>query len=149
MSEARALVHRSANHGMANPYVTVRLVPGSCNHQPESPKFRTATQSRTLFPLYDETFDLSLPPAFSPSSAYILLTVKDRGPLSDKMFLGEAVLPVADISQCDPDCRMEDLQQLQLALTRPGTSVLDIVTALETRRWDTDILTRWQDLRLN
>lgn len=56
LHEASLHFHNSANHGLCNPYVSLRLVPGQ--KFPDCPKHRTRTQQRTLFPLFDETFDL-------------------------------------------------------------------------------------------
>ncbi len=52
-----ASLHLQA-HGptSADPYVVLRLVPQT--KFPGWPKFRTRVQRRTLFPLFDETFDL-------------------------------------------------------------------------------------------
>ena len=133
MSEARQLAHRTANNGMCSPYVTVKLVPGP-EGQPEFAKVSTKTQHRTLFPLFDETFDMVVPDTVNTNQCFLLFSVKDRGPLGDKLLLGEALVPLEEVSQCDQDCVLEDLEQIQLPLTRPGAKTIDILTAIETRR---------------
>ena len=79
--------------------------------------------------------ELPLPdPATGSGRRFLLLSVKDRGPLGDKLLLGEAVVALSEITRCDLNCGLEDLQQVQLALTTPGHTVLDILTAIETRK---------------
>ena len=99
MEEVRVRAHMSANNGMCSPYVTVKLVPGPAGAVTAS-KVRTGSRSRTLFPIFDETFDLILPEGVCRSQVYLLLSVKDLGPLGDRILLGEAVLPVDQIKRC-------------------------------------------------
>ena len=96
VSDVRARAHRTANQGMCSPYVTVKLVPGPSGAVALA-KVRTATRSRTLFPLFDETFDLVVPESCGRDRTFLLFAVKDRGPLGDKILLGEAVLPLENI----------------------------------------------------
>ncbi len=56
LHEATVQLHAASNAGMCDPYVSVRLVPEQ--RFPYVTKFRTRPQRRTLFPLFDETFDL-------------------------------------------------------------------------------------------
>ena len=133
LTEARQLAHHTANHGMCSPYVTVKLVPGT-DRQPQFSKVSTKCQPRTLFPLFDETFEMLVPETISTDNSFLLFSVKDRGPLGDRLLLGEALVPLSDISQCDQDCVLTDLDQIQLPLTRPGVNVVDILTVIETRR---------------
>ena len=133
VSEARQLVHRTASHGMCSPYVTVRLVPGISGASHIN-KVTTSCQPRTLFPLFDETFDLTVPESISKEKTFLLFSVKDRGPLGDRMLLGEALVPLSEVERCNQNCSLEELQQVQLGLTSPGLSVLDILTAIETRK---------------
>ena len=49
-------IHTANTQGQADPYICLRLVPASKFN--DTPKHRTQTQRRTLFPLFDETFDL-------------------------------------------------------------------------------------------
>ncbi len=53
--------------------------------------------------------------------AYLLLTVKDRGFLRSKLFLGEALIPMSEIPLSDENTELDDLPQLQLPLTKPLT----------------------------
>ena len=56
LHEASIHFHQSTHAGQVDPYVTLRVVPEAAF--PHCPKFRTRAQRRTLFPLFDETFDL-------------------------------------------------------------------------------------------
>ena len=56
LHEASIQLHTASSAGQCDPYVSVRLVPQQ--RFPFSPKFKTRPQRRTLFPLFDETFDL-------------------------------------------------------------------------------------------
>ena len=49
-------IHTANTQGQSDPYISLRIVPSS--KFPDTPKHRTRTQRRTLFPLFDETFDL-------------------------------------------------------------------------------------------
>ena len=118
---------------MCSPYVTVKRISGSSGGS-HLAKVTTRCQPRTLFPLFDETFDLVLPDSVSLEKSFLLFSVKDRGPLGDKLLLGEAVVALTEVTRCDQNCGLEDLQQVQLGLTTPGHTVLDILTAIETRK---------------
>ena len=78
-----------------------------------------------------------LPETINTDNNFLLFSVKDRGPLGDRLLLGEALVPLSDISQCDQDCVLTDLDQIRLPLTRPGVNVVDILTVIETRRYAT------------
>ena len=57
LHEASIQFHTTTLHaGQCDPYISLRLVP-TCNF-PHCPKQKTKTKRRTLFPLFDETFDL-------------------------------------------------------------------------------------------
>ena len=127
------MAHRTANHGMCCPYVSVKLVPGHSG-QSHHVKVNTRCQTRTLFPLFDEIFDVVLPDDINVENSFLLFSVKDRGPLGDKLLLGEAIVPLHEVSRCDQNCSLKDLAQIQLPLTKPGPNIIDILTAIETRK---------------
>ena len=133
VSEARQLAHRTASQGMCSPYVTVKLISGSSGGSHLS-KVTTRCQPRTLFPLFDETFDLVLPQSVSLDTSFLLFSVKDRGPLGDKILLGEALVSLSEIKKCDQGCHLQDMAQIHLPLSLPSTKIIDILTALNTRR---------------
>ena len=51
LQEARIRAHLSSNNGMATPYVTVKLVPGSAG-SPVYSKVKTTTQQRKIENLF-------------------------------------------------------------------------------------------------
>merc|ERR1712240_625542 len=74
--------------GQCDPYISLRLVPTT--NFPHCPKQKTKTKRRTLFPLFDETFDFVVQydkPKFEES--YLLITVKDNSIVGGGVFLGE------------------------------------------------------------
>jgi len=135
LQEARIRAHLSSNNGMSSPYVTVKLVPGPSGC-PTYSKVKTAIQTRTLFPIFDETFDLILPEGVNRDKLYLLLSVKDLGPLGDRILLGEAIIPVSEIKNCGSNTDFELSDQVELPLSFPGPSLLYIITALQTRGCD-------------
>ena len=136
VSEARQSAHRRANHGMCCPYVTVKLVPGKPGSGSDCrAKFKTNAQPRTLFPIFDETFDIQLPKKIAQDKTFLLFSVKDRGPFGDKILLGEALVCLSELRRCDQGCHMQDMAQIHLPLSLPSTKIIDILTALNTRRY--------------
>merc|ERR1719481_460116 len=56
LHEASIQFHTTTLHaGQCDPYISLRLVPTT--NFPHCPKQKTKTKRRTLFPLFDETFD--------------------------------------------------------------------------------------------
>lgn len=98
------------------------------------PQVRTRCQARTLFPLFDETFDVVVPRELRPEASFLVFAVKDRGPLGDKLLLGEALVPLGEVRRCDQDCELGAMAQIQLPLSKPGPKIVDILTAIETRK---------------
>lgn len=49
--------------------------------------------------MFDETFDLILPEFVKREKLYLLISVKDLGPLGDRILLGEAIIPVSEIKK--------------------------------------------------
>ena len=54
------------------------------------------------------------------ANAYLLITVKDNSLVGGGIFLGEALLPLKDISVSNIDQNLRDLPQIQLPLTKPA-----------------------------
>ena len=54
--EAQLSIHAANTQGQSDPYISLKIVPAT--KFPDSQKHRTRTQRRTLFPLFDEIFDL-------------------------------------------------------------------------------------------
>eukprot|EP00095_Tigriopus_kingsejongensis_P000958 maker-scaffold83_size396513-snap-gene-0.15 protein:Tk00958 transcript:maker-scaffold83_size396513-snap-gene-0.15-mRNA-1 annotation:"conserved hypothetical protein" len=131
---AHVMMHKNfGSSRQCNPYVTIKLVPTRAQ-QSERLKARTKVQERTLFPLFDETFDLVVPPEIDVPTTFLHLTVKDRGVMGEGIFLGEAYLPLQRIQQSNLDISLPDLGQIQLPLTRPPrANHEELLFAIQTR----------------
>merc|ERR1739846_209191 len=119
LHEASVHFHTTTNAGQCDPYVSIRMVPAIRFH--ECPKQKTRTQRRTLFPLFDETFDFVI--KHEPHrlhDSYILMTVKDNSFIGGGIFLGEALLKLEDIPLSQIDQNLSELPQIQLPLTKPS-----------------------------
>ncbi|TRY76437.1 hypothetical protein TCAL_00056 [Tigriopus californicus] len=120
LHEASIQFHAQTHAGQCDPYVSVKIVPeGKFSF---APKFKTKVQRRTLFPLFDETFDFVLGPNQSNRfhDAFIQLTIKDRGILpGNDFFIGETLVPFSDIQRTGLNQKLSDLPQIQLPLTKP------------------------------
>lgn len=128
-------IHTANTQGQADPYICLRLVPNS--RFSDTPKHRTQTQRRTLFPLFDETFDFFVSGAQKRrENAYLQILVKDRGLMGQGIFLGEAYLPLCEVEEENMDRPLQDLPQIQLPLTRPQDTESDLVLALDSRIYD-------------
>jgi len=135
INEAQVSIHTANTQGQSDPYVSIRLVPTS--KFTDTPKHRTRTQRRTLFPLFDETFDFFVSGAHRRlDSAYLQICVKDRGIMGQGIFLGEAYLPLQEVEEENMDKPLRDLPQIQLPLTRPQDHESDLVFALDSRIYD-------------
>eukprot|EP00092_Neocalanus_flemingeri_P041502 GFUD01045197.1.p1 GENE.GFUD01045197.1~~GFUD01045197.1.p1 ORF type:complete len:1194 (+),score=262.01 GFUD01045197.1:849-4430(+) len=135
INEAQVSIHTANTQGQSDPYVSIRLVPTS--KFTDTPKHRTRTQRRTLFPLFDETFDFFVSGAHRRlDSAYLQICVKDRGIMGQGIFLGEAYLPLQEVEEENMDKPLRDLPQIQLPLTRPQDQESDLVFALDSRIYD-------------
>jgi len=135
INEAQVSLHTANTQGQSDPYISLRLVPGL--KFSDCPKHRTRTQRRTLFPLFDETFDFFVSNAQQRrSDSYLQISVKDRGIMGQGIFLGEAYLPLQEVEEENMDCPLRDLPQIQLPLTRPQDHESDLVLALDSRIYD-------------
>jgi len=132
VQDARVRAHLNSNNGMSSPYVTVKLVPGPAGAVAVT-KVKTTPRSRTLFPMFDETFDLVLPGEVPLESLFLLLSVKDLGPLGDRILLGEAIVPLTEVTRGEELEDLADFEQIQLPLSLPSSSQLYILTSLHTR----------------
>ncbi|XP_065080920.1 protein unc-13 homolog 4B isoform X5 [Ochlerotatus camptorhynchus] len=99
-------------------------------------KLRTATQSKTLFPLYDEKFVVTFnPEQRAVKDAIILFSVKDKDLFGmSNQYLAECYLSFNDIA--DISCESGKIEQKHLKLTRPRRLDTDCVRALEYRQGD-------------
>jgi len=129
------------SNGMCNPYVSIRLVPDIDGNRFQNRglrKVKTSVKHRTLFPLFDETFDMVLPEGTEVSKTYLHFSVKDQSPvLGEGLLLGEALLPLSQIVKEDGDVSLRDVSQIQLGLSRPNEKRhSDLLNAMSVRLTD-------------
>jgi len=137
VQERQVQMHTANTQGQADPYISIRLVP-DCRFS-DCPKLRTRCVRGTLFPLFDEKFDLVISSCVKRiQDAYLLITVKDRGLMGQGIFLGEALLSLQEIKAgCkNEQSELSKLPQLHLPLTRPQDQESDLVMALDSRIYD-------------
>lgn len=135
LHDAHIHFHTASNQGSCDPYVSLRVVPAS--RFTDCVKHRTRAQRRTLFPLFDDTFDFVIPSASRRlHDAYLQITVKDKGMMGNSLFLGEAFLPLEDIEQTSMDKPLRDLPQIQIPLSKPEDKESDIILALDSRVYE-------------
>jgi len=131
-------MHTANTQGQADPYISVRLVP-NCKFT-DCPKLRTRCVRGTLFPLFDEKFDLVISNSSKRmQDAYLLITVKDRGLMGQGIFLGEALVPLQEIkagASKSESGELTRLPQIHLPLTKPQDHESDLVMALDSRIYD-------------
>ncbi|KAI4490005.1 hypothetical protein M0804_004187 [Polistes exclamans] len=115
-------------------YVKIRLLPENKFIDNKTPK--THVQKETLFPLFDETFNIPLTEEQRAiEDAIVAFEVKDKDFLRTR-FMAEAFLAFREIPEMGPDKGMESMEQIHLKLTRPGNKRTDVIRALEHRKGD-------------
>ncbi|XP_043464815.1 protein unc-13 homolog 4B isoform X5 [Leptopilina heterotoma] len=122
------------SNGKCDPYVKLRLLPEEKFNEIKMPK--TRIHKETLFPLFDEHFNISLTTEHkSIEDAILVFEVKDKDFLRTK-FMAEAFLNFSEIPETGPDQHIETLEQIHLKLSRPITKSTEVVRALENRKGD-------------
>ncbi|XP_033214634.1 protein unc-13 homolog 4B isoform X2 [Belonocnema kinseyi] len=117
-----------------DPYVKVRLLPEEKFVDTKVPK--TQVHKETLFPLFDESFNVSLTTEQRAiKDAILVFEVKDKDLFRAK-FMAEAFLSFSEIPETGPDRHIESLEQIHLKLSRPITKNTDAIRALEHRKGD-------------
>lgn len=120
--------------GKCDPYVKVRLLPQEKFADVKASK--THVQKETLFPLFDETFNIPLTEEQrSIEDAIVVFEVKDKDFLRTR-FMAEAFLSFREIPEMGPDKGMDTLEQIHLTLSRPNNKSTDVIRALEHRKGD-------------
>ncbi|KAJ9577896.1 hypothetical protein L9F63_025242, partial [Diploptera punctata] len=120
-------------NGSCDPYVKVHLLPEERFTNITKP--RTKTHKKTQFPLFDETFTLHLTAEqVQMKDGLVMFTVKDQDFLGMNEFLGEAIVPFADVPKTDMTTGLEQLSQVHLKLTRPTNLGSEVYKALENRQ---------------
>ncbi|XP_066581872.1 protein unc-13 homolog 4B isoform X3 [Prorops nasuta] len=115
-------------------YVKIKLLPEEKFLDLKPPK--THVHKETLFPLFDEIFNIALTAEQrSIEDAILVFEVKDKDFLRTR-FMAEAFLPFSEIVETGPEQRIESLEQIHLKLSRPTNRTSDVIRALEHRKGD-------------
>ncbi|XP_020290678.1 protein unc-13 homolog 4B isoform X2 [Pseudomyrmex gracilis] len=127
-------LHCMDNNGKCDSYVKIRLLPEEKFADIKAPK--THVQKETLFPLFDETFNISLTPEQrAVEDAIVAFEIKDKDFLRSR-FMSEAFLPFSKIPTSGTNTDFAILDQVHLKLSRPTKTSTDVIRALEHRKGD-------------
>ncbi|XP_055698353.1 protein unc-13 homolog 4B isoform X3 [Phlebotomus papatasi] len=121
------------SNGSCDPFVRIHFLPEEKFAGIVKP--RTNAQSKTLFPLFDEKFVISLSPEQKANkNAIILFSVKDKDLFGmSNQYIAETYLSFGEIPEADGGGAIE---QIHLPLTRPYNLDTDCIRALEYRIGD-------------
>lgn len=118
--------------GACDPFVRIHFLPEDKFLGVAKPK--TNVQSKTLFPLFDEKFAITLNPEQRyKKDALILFSVKDRDLFGmSNQYVAECFLSFKEIE----DYMQEGNSQIHLKLTRPKNLDSEALRVLELRQGD-------------
>jgi len=123
------------SNGLSDPFVVIELVPRV--RYPTQPVARTKVVSKTLNPIFDETFDFHISPKIPPS-AMVHFVVMDHDFLRSNDFAGEAFLDLAEVPGFGTAGVSNTLRQFNLVLIHPQRSHQEAMAVLESRKDDKD-----------
>ncbi|CAG0924425.1 unnamed protein product, partial [Notodromas monacha] len=129
-------------HGRDTPcsYISIRIFGRWCDNEEslDLNKGKTPVQKVTKTPLYEHEINLKIPEQADCKDAVLIVTANDQHHFKRNYFLGEAVLPISEISEAKENVRKYDLPQICLPLTLPGGSneERDILNLLQSRTDD-------------
>ncbi|XP_012283294.1 protein unc-13 homolog 4B isoform X2 [Orussus abietinus] len=122
------------SNGKCDPYVKVRILPEE--KFPQTKAIKTHVQKETLFPLFDETFNIPLTTEQRETEDAILsFEVKDKDFLKTR-FIAEAFMSFEEIPVSNHEEGIESIEQVHLILSRPMNRSSDAIRALEHRKGD-------------
>ncbi|GMR60748.1 hypothetical protein PMAYCL1PPCAC_30943, partial [Pristionchus mayeri] len=118
-------------NGLSDPFVIVELVPKF--RYPNQQSFKTKVVSKTLNPVFDESFEFLIPPVLPPA-AMLHFTVMDYDYLRSNDFAGEAFLELAEVpgfgtAGVSPNA----LRQFNLLLIQPVEDNKELIETLRSR----------------
>ncbi|XP_055945968.1 BAI1-associated protein 3-like isoform X1 [Argiope bruennichi] len=121
--------------GFSDPFVIIELVPR--HFFPNCVKQKTKVQKKTLFPLFDEAFEFSIPAdLLHREGAGLCFSVMDHDMVTKNDFEGEAFLPLCNIPESSSE-EMKEMKLFELCLMHPNDKN-EIIVALAARTWDKD-----------
>ncbi|XP_076366193.1 BAI1-associated protein 3-like isoform X2 [Tachypleus tridentatus] len=120
-------------NGFSDPFVIIELVPRHL--YPECPPQRTKVQKKTLYPLFDESFEFTITINRSKLKCSALcFTVMDHDVVTKNDFEGEVYLPLRNVpGVCEEQEKDPKLMELPLIQPREKNEILAV---LEARTWD-------------
>lgn len=128
---AKQVIPLDAN-GLSDPFVVIRLVPKY--RFPTQIVSKTKVVSKTLNPIFDETFEFHISPKLPPC-AMLHFTVMDHDYLRSNDFAGEAFLELADVPGFGV-AGGNTLRQFNLILIQPVQNNKEIIDVLTSRKED-------------
>ncbi|KAL1417597.1 hypothetical protein MTO96_006151 [Rhipicephalus appendiculatus] len=125
-------------NGYSDPFVILEILPRHLF--PDCPQQRTRVQKKTLYPLFDESFEFSVGQERCRQAVAILsFTVMDHDMMTRNDFEGEAFYALAAVAGVEDSVPIAPSQPVDLPLLQPKEKN-EIMCALESRAWDKDAL---------
>ncbi|XP_067135056.1 BAI1-associated protein 3-like isoform X2 [Centruroides vittatus] len=119
--------------GFSDPFVIIELVPKHFFH--DCPKQKTKVQKKTLFPLFDESFEFTLTTEMCRrEGTAVCFTIMDHDMMTRNDYEGETYLSLACIPGVDGE-PIKDVKPIELLLMHPDNKD-EIILTLESRTWD-------------
>ncbi|ULT80637.1 hypothetical protein L3Y34_010887 [Caenorhabditis briggsae] len=122
------------SNGLSDPFVVIEIIPKF--RYPAVPVVKTKVVSKSLNPIFDETFEFHIPPN-PPSTAMLHFTVMDHDYLRSNDFAGEAFLELNDVPGFGATGG-STLRQFNLILIQPVSNTKDVLDVLNSRKEDKD-----------
>ncbi|EEC08524.1 munc13-4, putative [Ixodes scapularis] len=117
-----------------DPFVILEILPRHLF--PDCPQQRTRVQKKTLFPLFDESFEFSVAQERCRQAVALLsFTVMDHDMMTRNDFEGEAFFALAAVPGVEESPPVAPAQPVDLPLVQPREKN-EILCALESRTWD-------------
>uniref|UniRef100_A0A8D8U3A5 BAI1-associated protein 3 n=1 Tax=Cacopsylla melanoneura TaxID=428564 RepID=A0A8D8U3A5_9HEMI len=106
--------------GNCDPYVKINFLPEDKFLNATKP--RTKVQKKTLYPLFDETFQIVLTnDQMDLKDALIQFVIKDQDFLGKNAFIGESFLFMNRIKIAKDSEKLMDMEQIHMKLAKPGS----------------------------
>ncbi|TMS36236.1 hypothetical protein L596_003449 [Steinernema carpocapsae] len=129
---AKQVIPLDAN-GLSDPFVVIELVPRI--RYPTQPVSKTKVVSKSLNPIFDETFEFHIPPKI-PTGGMVHFVVMDHDFLRSNDFAGEAFLDLTEVPGFGTAGVANTLRQFNLILIHPSNSNKSMIEVLSSRKED-------------